>query len=550
MKLPTLFNRQPGRSLLIELNPYQVLAAGVVRRGGPDGTLLDCAAAFDAQDDAGLHHWLTENFEHQGAWVPALCSFVPPEGLLQRDSLQPRKLTDGNYLNDFVADQYKIENPAAWKLGCLSPLEGLPLAPEGLQRPALLTGVSHTAVHHAQQRLLDHRLLPYRLESGLLPLIGALFDYNTRRKENRATVVIVIGQDQTTAIILGKEGAHTPAPVRHGFSSIVQAARKEFDLTTAHEVRERLHQADEELLLRASRFVRSIGRELKSLIDSYEMTTGQPVGEIYCAYLPPPLAWIAEPLAQVVGRTPLNLNLPAWLPTVNIQTGAGTGNFAPHWLGALSLVADLPEGRLAVAPPENAPHQGAWRIDCRLSAQLPSGDLVGRQFLFNAIFGTVAACLLMAAAWLLYARWTVDTDIAFWDQRIADNRRPAARVERLTKELAAHTRRIDQAWHLVGPAYSVPDLLMALGRTRPPVMRLDQIESNPAGLMLRGALQEPPDQAARTLQTYLETLRADPAVSTIFPEITQTSVQRGERASALTFEIALRLKAAPGTAKP
>lgn len=550
MKLPTLFNRQPGRSLLIELNPYQVLAAGLVRRGGPEGALIDCAAAFDAQDDAGLHHWLGENFEHQGTWVPALCSFVPPEGLLQRDSLQPRKLADASYLNEFVADQYKIEQPAAWKLACLSPLEGLPLPPEGLQRPALITGVSHTAVHHVQQHLLDHRLLPYRLEVGLLPLIGALFDHNTRRKEQRATVVIVIGQDQTTAIILGKEGAHTPAPVRHGFSSIVQAARKEFDLGTAHEVRERLHQADEELLLRASRFVRSIGRDLKALIDSYEMTTGQPVGEIYCAYLPPPLAWIAEPLAQVVGRAPLHLDVPAWLPTVNIQAGAGTGNFGPHWLGALSLVADLPEGKLAATPAENAPHQAAWRIDCRLSAQLPSGDLVRRQFLVNAIFGTVAACLLMAAAWLLYARGTVDTDIAFWEQRLADNRRPAARVERLSKELAAHTRRIDQAWHLVGPAYSVPDLLLALGRTRPPVMRLDQIESNPAGLLLRGALQEPPDEAARTLRTYLDTLRADPAISAVFPEITPTSVQREERANVLTFELALRFVPTPGATKP
>lgn len=550
MKLPTLFNRQPGRSLLIELNPYQVLAAGLVRRGGPEGALIDCAAAFDAQDDAGLHHWLAENFEHKGAWVPALCSFVPPEGLLQRDSLQPRKLTDANYLNAFVADQYKIEQPAAWKLACLSPLEGLPLASEGLQRPALIAGVSHTAVHHVQQRLLDHRLLPYRLEIGLLPLIGALFNYNTRRKELRATVVIVIGQDQTTAIILGKEGAHTPAPVRHGFSSIVQAARKEFDLTTAHEVRERLHQADEELLLRASRFVRSIGRDLKSLIDSYEMTTGQPVGDIYCAYLPPPLAWIAEPLGQVVGRTPLHLDVPAWLPTVNIQAGAGAGSFGPHWLGALSLVADLPEGKLATTPAEDAPHQAAWRIDCRLSAQLPSGDLVRRRFLVNVLFGAVAACLLMAAAWLLYARSTVATDIAFWEQRIADNRRPAARVERLGKELAALSRRIDQAWHLVGPAYSVPDLLLAVGRTRPPVMRLDQIESNPTGLLLRGTLQEPPDQAARTLRTYLDTLRSDPALSTTFPEITPTSVQRGERADDLTFEIALRLVAAPGAAQP
>src|SRR5260221_6167273 len=72
------------------------------------------------------------------------------------------------------------------------------------------------------------------------------------------------------------------------------------DLQTC--LRERLQHADDELLLRAGKFVRAIGRDLKPLVDSYEMTTGQPVGEIYCAYLPAALSWIAEPLAHVVGR--------------------------------------------------------------------------------------------------------------------------------------------------------------------------------------------------------------------------------------------------------
>src|SRR5258708_18371479 len=121
---------------------------------------------------------------------------------------------------------------------------------------------------------------------SLLPLLGAIIDHKTRHNDKRAAVVVGIEQEHTTAYILGKEGVHTPGPVRHGFSSIAQAACKEFGLKEAAEVRERLQHADDELLLRASKFVRAIGRDLKPLVDSYEMTTGQPVGEIYCAYLP------------------------------------------------------------------------------------------------------------------------------------------------------------------------------------------------------------------------------------------------------------------------
>ncbi len=336
-----MFNRGSRRGLLVEINPYQILAAGIARMD-ESPLILDCAAEFDSHDDAGFRHWLDTNFEKQNAWVPVICGFVPPEGLLQRESLQARKLAEPGYLDGLIREQYKIEHPENWKLATLSPQDGQLVTADGAQRPALICGVSHSDVHRIQQRLLDHRLLPYRLEQGILPLLGTIADYKARRDDKRAIVVVVIEHEHTTAYILGKEGVHTPASVRHGFSSIVQAARKEFGLNEAGEIRDRLHLADEELLLRATKFVRAIGRDLKPLVDSYEMTTGQPVGEIYCAYLPPALSWITEPLAQVVGRTPFTIDCAAWLPSVNIQSADNVAQFGAHWLGALSLVAGTP----------------------------------------------------------------------------------------------------------------------------------------------------------------------------------------------------------------
>ncbi|MBN8645731.1 MAG: hypothetical protein J0L61_10905, partial [Planctomycetes bacterium] len=292
-----IFNQRNTRhSLLIEVNPYQILAAALDRPdSGP--VVIEAAAEFDSHDDAGLRSWLDQNFDKAKSWVPCIGGFAPPEALLQRESIQARRLAEADYLPDLVKEQFKIEQPASWKFAALSPLEGTQVAAEGMARPALLCGVSHSDVPQVQQRLLDHRLLPSRLEMSLLPLIGALADFKARHNDKRATVVVVIEQEHTTAYILGKEGVSTPGPVRHGFASIVQAASKEFELKDAAEVRDRLQHADDELLLRASKFVRAIGRDLKPLVDSYEMTTGQPVGEIYCAYLPPALSWIAEPLA-------------------------------------------------------------------------------------------------------------------------------------------------------------------------------------------------------------------------------------------------------------
>ena len=116
-----LSSRNNRRSVLIEHNPFQILAAGVIRGDNGEGVTLECIAEFDSDDEAGLRSWLAQNFEKQNAWVPAVASFCPPEALFQRESLQPRKLNESEYLIDLVRDQYKIEQPAAWKIQVRTP---------------------------------------------------------------------------------------------------------------------------------------------------------------------------------------------------------------------------------------------------------------------------------------------------------------------------------------------------------------------------------------------------------------------------------------------
>jgi hypothetical protein len=536
-------NRNTRQSLLIEFNPYQILAATIDRPdNGP--CVVGAAVEFDAEDDAGLRHWLDTNFDKAKSWVPCIAGFAPPEALVQRESIQARRLGEPNYLPDLVREQYKIENPGGWKISPLSPLEGAQVAPEGMARPALLCGVSHSDVHQVQQRLLDHRVLPYRLEMSLLPLFGAIMNHKDQQNDKRATVVVVIEQEHTTAYILGKEGVSTPGPVRHGFASIAQAACKEFGLKTAEEVRDRLHHADDELLLRGSKFVRAIGRDLKPLVDSYEMTTGQPVGELYCAYLPSSLSWITEPLAQVVGRVPFAIDCAAWAPTVNVQMGEGAPALGQHWLAALSLVADLPGPKPAKDPKGNDVYQGPWHLDCRLSGNLPSNDLVRSRFMANTIAGTMAAAAFMILCWQLYQANALRSELSYWTQRISENQAQADELRALTRTLGDQTARLDQAYTLVANPYLLSDLVMAFGRTRAPRMTIESINGFPGGVVLRGTLRAPSDQATQQLRTYVESLKSDRELAAIFSTIVNTSLERADDDNALTFEVACKLKEA------
>jgi len=81
-------------------------------------------------------------------------------------------------------------------------------------------------------------------------------------------------------------------------------------------------------------------RELKPVFDSFEMTTGQRAGELYCAYLPPWLSWLNEPLAVGTGLEPFAIDCNTWLKTVGLNATPEL-QFSPQWFTTLSLVAQL-----------------------------------------------------------------------------------------------------------------------------------------------------------------------------------------------------------------
>jgi hypothetical protein len=292
--------------------------------------------------------------------------------------------------------------------------------------------------------------------------------------------------------------------------------------------------------------VRAIGRDLKPVVDSFEMATGQSVGEIYCAYLPPQLGWIAESLAHVVGRTPFTLDCAEWLPTVNLRGGEGVAPFGPHWLGALSLVADIPGPELEKKPKEDDPYQGAWRVDYRLSAALPSNDLVRRRFIINIVAVTLAAVAFVFTGWQLYASRELSAQIEYWEKRNTENRKPIAEIGKISRSISSKTERVNYAYELMAMPFPLSELILNLGRSRPATIRIDSISKTDTGVMLRGSLRQHSEEASRSARRYVEDLRRDRAIGPLFETITLTSFSREGTTENHQFEINFKLKPTKG----
>ena len=96
-----------------------------------------------------------------------------------------------------------------------------------------------------------------------------------------------------------------------------------------------------------------------------------------------------------------------------------------------------------------SPH---WHIDYRIEAELPEDNIVGTRFLVNAACALVAGAALLFAGWLAYRGLHLRRQIEDWQQRMADNRAEVRDIERMQREYAAESAKIDQAYALAARA--------------------------------------------------------------------------------------------------
>ena len=103
--------------------------------------------------------------------------------------------------------------------------------------------------------------------------------------------------------------------------------------------------------------------------------------------------------------------------------------------------------------------------------------------------------------------------------------------------------RIDSAHALMASPYRVSELVMILGRVRPPSMQIESLDSMETGLVLRGILHESSDKARTTLNSCREELMRDPLLSARFASIALTAFSRQDAAERFEFELTFKLKA-------
>ncbi len=303
---------------------------------------VDRFADFVPGDDEGVLGWLRESFPERGSgYLGAYCGFHPGERVLLRENVNTRRMSEPNFLESLLVEHAKLPSVKDWHVCALHPLEGELFTAASTPRPGLLMGFPLTPVRETQQRLKKLGIRPRRLEVGTVALLGALTRYIREINYPHAVVVCEVGQTQTRIYFLAKDGVHTPATLPHGLLSIEESTMKELAAPDIQIARQYLAAPTDELKQHGRRLVRAITRHLKPAVDYFEMQTGQPIGALYCAHLPPKLGWLEETLCAAVDLEFLVPDFKNWLPSIGVQLAPDAAPPGRTWFQPLSLIGDL-----------------------------------------------------------------------------------------------------------------------------------------------------------------------------------------------------------------
>ena len=336
----SILQRKERHGVLVNFTDHCVHLARLALEEKP--LKVDAFAEVAAGNEEAIARWLGKTFpDHAGGYLAGYCSFHPPERLLFRETVNPRRLGEAGYLPGLVAEHGKLASAAQWQVAALHPAEGIPVAAEGGARAGLVLGVPWTAIRETQTLLRKWGIRPRRLELGTLPLVGGLSRLVGLTGYPDAVVACEIAQMQTRIYLLSKDGVHTPPALPHGLLSIEEAAMKELGAPDVASARRGLEEPSDELRSHGRRLVRMISRHLRPAVDYFEMQTGQRIGALCCTHLPRRLGWLEQALSTAVDLDFLTPDFDLWLPAVGLKVEPADPVPSHGWLQPLSLVAQL-----------------------------------------------------------------------------------------------------------------------------------------------------------------------------------------------------------------
>ena len=192
-----------------------------------------------------------------------------------------------------------------------------------------------------------------------------------------------------------------------------------------------------------------------------------------------------------------------------------------------------------------------WHPNLRNFARLPDTKVVRTAFFINGASVFIALGLLLWFSYQEYELHNLDRQIADWDRQINRDKKDSDQFIALYTKFQGEQARINEVNEFIHSRPAVSQLLMRLGETLPKDIAIDSYEQQSLGVVLRGTVRGTPDEASGYASAYLDQLRSDRVLTTIFDDFafSGSGVSRNPTTGRLSLQLFLHFKPLKGAKK-
>lgn len=274
-------------------------------------------------------------------YLHANVSIYPAKRIIRRQTLEPKRLKEPEYLNELMAQQLRIE-PSKYAMALINATDGADYdLAKGSQKDALFCGLPLEDLVAFQDALLAGGVYPERIELGSVGVLGGLVDYLAGTKAKMPSLMLEVGMESTLSYIVTPAGVEASRPIALGLDSMVPIVQKELGLKDEEAARRLFFSNTFDFTGMGALLVKRLVKELQSSIGFYEVQTGQSVGQVVCTQLMPKLGWLEAAIATGLGIPSLKIEPAGWLMNRQIILADGVAKIVldTRWFGLLSLMA-------------------------------------------------------------------------------------------------------------------------------------------------------------------------------------------------------------------
>lgn len=329
---------QKGKELYLEVAPYYILAGRTERNGSE--VKLEALTECPLGDVGSIKSFLREFFGKKAAgYSQAYCSIHPESRFLRKITLDaPVKARSDSYLKGLLREEFNID-PEQNAIRVLNGSDGNEFDPEeGLQKELVFCGAQKEEILREQDMLVGMGIYPKTLELVSLSALAGMMDYTSG--VSMPTMVLEMRERDSQVYIFYRGQFDLIRTIPYGVESIIPIIQDELSLDSEEAAREVLFANKFDLKGKASEILKPLYKELQTLVDYYEVQTGQTVQSLFINALPSGLRWIEESLSKMVGLEPLSVGYDMWLGAKGVvpQEGVNLEELDNRWFGLVSMI--------------------------------------------------------------------------------------------------------------------------------------------------------------------------------------------------------------------